>query len=126
MSNTNIVWEKPPSQQRQRKGVWVDRLQPLMENPGEWARVYEGSLGTARSTSNSLRSGKTQIPDGDWEFVSRKIDEDTGGIWAVYWGEDDEMVEEDDTYIEDEDDVDEMIDELDHLDELDVPEPSTA
>lgn len=120
MSNTNIVWEKPPSQQRQRKGVWVERLQPLMENPGEWARVYEGSLGTARSTSNSLRSGKTQIPDGDWEFVSRKIDDDTGGIWAVYWGD------EEDTYIEDEDDVDEMIDELDQLEEMDVPEPSSA
>lgn len=96
MTAAEIIWETPPpkSSRNSQSDTWVDRLSPLVEKPGEWARVWEGAVSTARSYTTSLRSRKFPIPNpGDsWSFVSRSLDTDKtrGRLYACYVGETDE------------------------------------
>lgn len=80
MADDQIQWREPgPSSRglgRAAAGVWVERLQPLVANPGRWAVVYtatgEGKLPQkASGQAASLRSEKTRKPDGKWEFTAR-------------------------------------------------------
>ena len=91
MSNTEIVWGTPPKSRGGRTGgVWEKRLAPLANRPNEWARVYTGTVSTARSTSGALRANDKLV---GYEFASRKITEDEGGVWARYVGETTEAAE---------------------------------
>ena len=70
----DIVWEEPPP--RERKGghprVWLERLAPLVERPGEWARILDAETAKrATSTATNLRLGKVKVPPGEWEFAAR-------------------------------------------------------
>ena len=72
----DVVWEKPSF------GPWFDRLEPVMERPGKWARVYEAPTPqTANTTASGLRSGRFKIPDGEFEFKYDGI-----GVYARYLG----------------------------------------
>lgn len=94
MSDENLVWETPPS--RRTRSEWHERLTPLIDKPGEWARVWEGAVQTARSYTTALRSRRIQVPlpDHAWDFTSRSVDtgngsdpETVGRVYAVYHGE---------------------------------------
>lgn len=68
-----IVWEDPGGENSHpAPSIWQRRLAPVMERPGEWARVHEFTINeTARSTAHALRTGKLRVPDGKWEFQHR-------------------------------------------------------
>lgn len=75
-----IVFEDPPEVEHR---AWRDRLAPLVERPGEWARVHMAF--TQRSASESvyrLRTRQATVPDapGSWEFRWARLD----GDWWVY------------------------------------------
>lgn len=81
-----IVWEDPgPS--ASGLGQWVERLQPLVEAPGRWARVKEfKSQGAASSTMSQLKRRQRQMPPGEWEFVTRGLPDGRGALYARYIG----------------------------------------
>lgn len=85
-----IVWEDPPELgffgTNTAAGKWVRILSPLMQHPEKWARVYVyGKSDQARNAVSHLRRRQRQIPDGRWEFTSRKLTEPTDeGQFAVY------------------------------------------
>lgn len=93
MSDYELVWEDLPEQVRVRTTQWEKRLQPLVEHPGKWARVYSGAVTTARAYASSLRQRKVRIPEPEhgWEFTSRKEVQtdgsEVGKIYARYNGE---------------------------------------
>lgn len=86
-----IVWEDPPAARSKRGATnkWVTILTPLMDRPGQWARMaVRDSAGLAANQAANLRRN-IRIPAGRWEFTSRKIDERRHGVYARYLGPDD-------------------------------------
>lgn len=92
-AKTTVEWCDPPelgfAGQNTKAGKWIRILEPLMERPGQWARVhvYEKSS-QSRNTVSHLKRGIRLMPPGRWEFVSRQIDEGFG-VWAKYLGPED-------------------------------------
>jgi hypothetical protein len=86
--NDQIIWEDPPPLAASGGGVghWTRTLAPLVEHPGRWARVYTTTRRSAGTTARHLRHGRYHIPPGRWEFTSRKLSEDQGGVYARYLG----------------------------------------
>ena len=85
-----IVMEEPPMPNRgtNRRVRWVDHLAPLVQSPGEWARVgVYAKATTAYSTARNLRTGRVQVPAGRWDFVGRSVDGE-GRVYARYLGPD--------------------------------------
>lgn len=77
------VWEEPPMKARKRR--YEEVLHPLMEHPGEWARIGEyASPDSAYQASLSLRKREYRIPEPDhkWEFLHHG-----SYVWARYIGE---------------------------------------
>ncbi len=76
-----VVWEDLPPKSR-HKGVWTERLAPVMDRPGQWARValYSGS-GQAASVVSSLNKRAVKVPTGKWEFAARRK-----AVYAKYVG----------------------------------------
>jgi hypothetical protein len=76
-----IVWRDPPSRTR-----WTQRLEPLKERPGEWGRVQVTKKPEqAHSQAGALRAGKFAVPEGEWEFTSRKT-MNGGEVYARFLG----------------------------------------
>lgn len=71
MSAERVVWEDPPP----RAIRWVDRLQPLDEHPGRWARFGPFSLDGAAYAVKRVRSlgyeGERRHVDGDTYVFAR-------------------------------------------------------
>jgi hypothetical protein len=94
----SVVWEDPPfvNTSDGSRTNWVEVLEPLMQDPGRWARVGEKvTRSRASSLANSLRRGASKgkgggynyvnVPPGRWEFVSRTVhDEDYEPHYYVY------------------------------------------
>jgi hypothetical protein len=82
-----VLWRDPP-----RRTRWTQRLEPLKARPGEWARVHvTAKPEQAHSQAGALRAGKFAIPEGDWDFTSRKAG-NGGEIYARYLGPKNEPV----------------------------------
>jgi hypothetical protein len=84
-----IVWCDPPT--TRGKGVWERCLVPLIEKPGQWARVaVKETMQAAYSCASSLSRRKVKLPPGRWEFAARHLPDDPkrGGVWARYLGPD--------------------------------------
>ena len=81
--DNGVVWEEPPLPRT--KGIWLERLAPLVEHPGEWARVHETSSQIARNTAGNLTRGVLMTPPGQWEFAARTVD-GKGRVYARYLG----------------------------------------
>jgi len=100
MSNTEYLIEKvdelPPPQRRGRKsGVWIGRLQPLTEDPGEWYVVAKGNYANISRKAWLLGKkedgvDKVKKPEGYWEFTTRHtgFDGETklGALYARFLG----------------------------------------
>lgn len=84
---SEIIWEEPPVNRRAPESRWVQKIKELMERPNQWGKIAEGKLSTMYTTAANLRHRRIQYPEGDFEFVGRKIDDETGGIWAKYLGD---------------------------------------
>lgn len=75
-----IEFRDPPP--KYGRGVWIERLAPLLEHEGRWAVVLKGGKPpTVASNTSNLRKGRYQIPPGRWEF--RAVDDE---IFARYLG----------------------------------------
>jgi hypothetical protein len=78
------VWEAPPEIIRRGRSVWFTRLQALVDNKGQWAKIAEyESKGSAHNLRTHLKSRRYRIPepDGNWEFTVRD-----GSVYARYNG----------------------------------------
>jgi len=89
-----IRWEDPPPSEYHGLGAprkWMPRLEPLMAEPGRWALVAEGlKTRLASKIVWALRSGEhgtLALPPGRWDATSRKQEDGTHRIYAVYLGE---------------------------------------
>ncbi len=87
---TDIRWEDPPDPAGSgRRGVWIERLTPLMEHPKRWAVVATRPVANpARVLTHDLKVGRFQMPPGRWEFLSRTVDGECR-VYARYLGPDD-------------------------------------
>jgi hypothetical protein len=55
-------------------GVWVDRLEPAIENPGKWVAVF-GPVDNPHPTVNNLRRGAAAgVVPNDYEFAGRTFE----------------------------------------------------
>jgi hypothetical protein len=80
----SVIWKEPPER---GPGVWLKRLEPLLERPGEAALVYEApSEATARTVRARLVNGEYLTPPGEWEFSSHKTEDGRGEVYARYLG----------------------------------------
>lgn len=70
-------------------GIWVDRLLPLMDEPGIWFAVFTSDKRKGAETqAYALRSGRVKAPPGVWEFTSRwYVDEKVSRTHARYIGD---------------------------------------
>lgn len=65
------VYEAPT--QPRKTGKYEQVLQPLMDNPGDWAKIGEyKSADSAYQAAMNLRNARYKIPSeaSSWEFVS--------------------------------------------------------
>jgi hypothetical protein len=85
-----LVVGDPPKPTRPVRGVWIERLAPLMlDYEGEWVRVAEGPKKSIENMASALRNNRYQKPAGIWQFTTRRYrDNETGGLWAKYVGPD--------------------------------------
>lgn len=72
------IFETPPCAHRPTT-TWASRLTPLINRPGEWARVHEWPADNRRrayATAYQLRAGVLRTPasDGAWEFRACTVD----------------------------------------------------
>ena len=67
-----VIWEDPPEVTADNS--WVEKLRPLMERPGEWAR-FDGftCLEDARNTASDLLFARIRRPKGVWNFRTREV-----------------------------------------------------
>lgn len=57
------------SRQREGGGKWAEKLEPLVENQGKWAKVF-GPTSNPHATVNNLRSGNVATGDLDMDEFS--------------------------------------------------------
>lgn len=92
-----IAWEEPPriGPGGANKGKWLEALTPVMERPGQWARVrdFDTPLKASTAAGNLRRTGPkgAMTPPGKWQFASCAI-EGGGAVYARYIGPEDEAV----------------------------------
>ena len=79
-----IVWGDPPENRRAPASQWVPKIMQLKERPGFWGKLAEGKPSTIYTTAANLRHRRIDYPEGNFEFVGRKIDDETAGIWGRY------------------------------------------
>ncbi len=97
---SEVIFEDPPQSTRtNRVHKWDQILQPLVDNPGRWARIHEGKLPSIRSTAAALKAKKNAESNGKWDFVSRKDPDqpEFGYVYARYneGGDSNDVVEVD-------------------------------
>ena len=84
---SDIYWEEPDRLDRAPgTSLWIDRLAPLVREPGRWANlgVY------ADSTGALLKRGTLRTPPGQWEFTTRRrgLPKGRAYLFARYVGSD--------------------------------------
>lgn len=85
-----VIWEDPRPPRNGRGGPsWWELLEPVMERPGEWARVREMLKSSAEATVQHLKRRVRDYPPGRWEFRSRRTGQGMSAIYARYLGPED-------------------------------------
>lgn len=82
----SVVFEEPRATKGRKS--WPERLEPLKERPGEWARVFESTtLENARQYASGLKKpGRYALPEGRFEFRAGPLKNGKGGVYARYIG----------------------------------------
>lgn len=90
--NVRFVESPPPiGGPQDPRSVWMSRLRPLVERPGEWAEVYSGTPSACHQAAQALRLRQYWIPPGAWEFTIRsykRARESTAVLYARYLADD--------------------------------------
>ena len=78
ITEIEFVDELPKIHRKVEGGVWVERLEPLRNHPGRWAKVY-GPTKNPHALVNNLRSGSAAGIDGDeFQFSGRMLPNEDG------------------------------------------------
>jgi hypothetical protein len=75
---SDIVWEEPPTPVRRGTGrppVWVHRLAPLRDRPGEWANLGTHAAIYAGRINRGLLPG---IDPGEFQATARNVNQTPG------------------------------------------------
>lgn len=79
--------QDPPARKPGARGVWKERLEPLLDDPGHWYKVAEGPWRSIERMRYSLASGRYEAPEGKWKFRMVSGEErKTGELFAQYVG----------------------------------------
>lgn len=76
-----VIWKAP------RKSVWEERLEPLLERPGDWAVVFTCDTPEAAYVHcSNLRNGRLTLPEapGIFQFAAQKSEDGKGEVFARY------------------------------------------
>ena len=66
---------------RGKTGIWIERLRPLLERPGVWAKVHQTDESQqASNAAAAIRRGSVILPPGLWDAHARKLN---GEHWVV-------------------------------------------
>jgi hypothetical protein len=95
--SAELVWCEPPNAvtsgptKGHKQTKWADILAPMMDRPGQWARVaVRKTSAAAACCAQDIRKGHIGgFEPGEFEAVSRLIDGENGreyGVWARYVG----------------------------------------
>lgn len=85
-----VVWEDPPPERPGGRGKWTERLHPLTQRPGAWARVQDYTeYSSATAARGNLGTGRIRTPAGRWEFAARRNPTGGGSLYARYLGPED-------------------------------------
>lgn len=82
-----LSWDEPPARTRSpRTGKWAKVFDALREHEGQWARIdVKAKAGTAAALAGNLRSGTLAGAEkGEFEATSRRLPDDTYGVFARY------------------------------------------
>lgn len=55
------------------QSTYVERLRPLVSNPGRWAIIKSGTPSNMAQTARALRLRQYHVPPGRWEFKVRSF-----------------------------------------------------
>jgi hypothetical protein len=80
MSEIEIVWQDPPP--KASTSVWAERLAPLRERPGEWARIREAQ--PAQISGLRQRLVRTAALKDVFEFRSHKVSDTQAELYARF------------------------------------------
>lgn len=92
---SEVVWQDPPeivrSAGHRRPSIWQQKLGPLVEHPGRWALVHQGSNHVYSTVIRyQITHGRMRVPEGtsaeDWEFTSRKTADGTYDTYGRFIG----------------------------------------
>lgn len=87
---TEIRWEDPPRSRRGAHKPWLERVEPLVEQPKRWAIVYVSpTKGSAAKMVYSLNHHGMQLPPGRFEFTSRTVNGEHR-VYGRYLGPDED------------------------------------
>lgn len=94
----SAAWADPPpiGGPQDPRAVWMERLRPLMAEPGRWAIIKSGLPSTCQQTATALRNRQWNVPPGGWEFTVRTFrrgvhvgDMNAAQLYARYLGPED-------------------------------------
>lgn len=99
--------QPPRTKPRVRRGAsYLKRMTPLMDHPGEWARIFAGQkhsavVTIARFRNHAVPEGTPRVENevvvpGDpacWEYEIGEIKSNSWGVYARYLGEPDDPPE---------------------------------
>lgn len=64
-----------------RSNLYLKLLAPLVEDPAEWYKVATFKTTTgATNALKELKNGSRKVPEGEWEFQSRRIPDPTDPV----------------------------------------------
>lgn len=87
MSDEITFSDPPPEAVKKGRPSIHDRLAPLREHPGEWAKVYSGSRDGAKMWASNLRQGKPSgIEAGQYDTRVGVDEHQIPTVWAAYVG----------------------------------------
>jgi hypothetical protein len=96
--STSWVDEVPPiGGPLDPQAVYVERLRPLLAEPGRWAIIKSGTAASCHGAAQALRLRQYHVPLGQWEFTVRTFRRGvhigrggTANLYARYLGPDED------------------------------------
>lgn len=80
MSEIEIVWQDPPP--KTTTSVWAERLAPLRERPGQWARIRESE--PAKISGLRQRLARTVALKEAFEFRTHRVSDTQAELYARF------------------------------------------
>lgn len=88
-----VIFEEPATLTRNGNSRnYREVLSGLVQYPEQWARIATFERPSSANTtaaslnSNNKKQNRNVVPEGRWEFTSRKLQDGRGGVYARYMG----------------------------------------